>query len=168
MSARRRILGFGLAGLILALDQATKAAVLNSPTLAFGGVIELRPNLDFIPTRNTGVSFGLLSDLPIWAVAGLTGLIAAAFGAWLWRARDVLAAAGLGLVLGGAGSNIVDRLRHGAVTDFIDAHWGELRWPAFNAADAAIMIGAAILLSSSLLLRRTQQERTGSTQRAVG
>lgn len=141
-----RVIGLGAAACAFALDQATKALVLNSATFTSGGGFKLGPHLDLVLIRNTGVSFGLLQNVPLWALLGATTLIVAWFIIWLLRAEQRTTAIALGLIVGGASSNIVDRMRHGAVTDFIDLHWEAWHWPTFNGADAAITAGAVLLL----------------------
>ncbi|GIK49921.1 MAG: lipoprotein signal peptidase [Alphaproteobacteria bacterium] len=154
MKVRRRLLGLGLAAFALGLDQIVKYAVLDSASLAFGGVIELAPWLDLVLVRNTGVSFGLLQAAPLWLLAAITLLIVLWFAVWMWREARSAACVGLGLIIGGAVSNLADRLGDGAVTDFIDAHWGDWSWPTFNVADVAITVGAAILLLAAGFDRR--------------
>ncbi len=75
---------------------------------------------------------------------------------WLRRTDQLLTGLGLGLVIGGAAGNVVDRIRFGAVVDFLDFHLAGYHWPAFNVADAAICVGAALMLADGLLVRRSQ------------
>ena len=139
----RRLLGFGSALIAFALDQTTKAAVV-------AGAFDFHhlPFLDFVLTHNRGISFGILNGagLPPWAFAVLGVALAALLVVWLLRAENRVTAVALGLVIGGALGNVLDRIRHGAVTDFIDLHAGDWHWPAFNLADAAICVGAALLV----------------------
>ncbi len=155
MQARpRRFLVWGLvcAVLALAVDQGTKAAALAAaPTLARG--IEVLPFFDLVLVHNRGVTFGLLaSDHPAgrWLLILLTGTITAVLLGWLTRAQSRTQAAALGLIIGGALGNLVDRLRHGAVTDFLDFHAQGYHWPAFNLADSGIVLGVALLLIAEL------------------
>ena len=153
MTARYVGLAF-LAG-ALALDQVTKALVLASLE---GNVVELLPISDLVLVRNDGVSFGMLSGVvPPWALAALTLLIVGMLLAWLWRSQSRLVGAALGLIVGGALGNAVDRVRHGAVTDFLDFHAGPYHWPAFNFADVAIFCGVAVLLAESFIGGRTPE-----------
>ena len=126
---------------VAGLDQATKAIAVAS--LAPGEARRLLPGLELALTRNTGVAFGALSDVGPALVVALTvaaGLILVAYFArrpdrpLLWLA--------VGMVLGGAVGNLIDRARYGAVTDFVDPTF----WPAFNLADAAIVLGVASVL----------------------
>ena len=107
-----------------------------------GQPLEVTPFFDLVLVWNQGVSFGLLNGAggssPWWLI-GLAGAIAALLIAWLWRETRALPQAALWLVLGGALGNVTDRLRFGAVVDFLDFHLGGLHWPAFNVADSAIV-----------------------------
>ena len=129
------------------LDQATKAAAL-------AGIFAIPPPLpflDFVLMHNRGISFGILNGaaLPPWVFVGLGAALTALLVVWLLRAENGLTAVTLGLITGGALGNVTDRIRHGAVTDFIDLHVGAWHWPAFNLADAAICLGAAGLIFAS-------------------
>lgn len=146
----RRHLVWGLvcAVLAFAVDQATKAAALAAaPALARG--VGVLPSFDLVLAHNRGVTFGLLaSDHPAgrWLLILLTSAISIGLLVWLMRARSRTQAAALGLIIGGALGNLVDRLRHGAVTDFLDFHARGYHWPAFNLADGGIVLGVALLL----------------------
>lgn len=140
----------------LALDQVTKwlivAVVMQPPRL-----IPVVPGLNLTLGFNEGSSFGLLSDVmagrPV-VMAALTGALTLVFAVLAFRARQTLERAGLALVVGGSLGNIVDRLRHGAVTDFLDIYRGGWHWPTFNVADMAIALGAVLILAASLVSRR--------------
>ncbi|CFX34563.1 Lipoprotein signal peptidase [Candidatus Filomicrobium marinum] len=128
-----------------ALDQATKAVALGASALATG--VEVLPVLNLVLVHNHGVSFGMLAGItPWWALSCLSLTIVGALSIWLWRAHDGLLGAALGLVIGGALGNVLDRLRHGAVIDFLDVHLGAYHWPAFNLADVAVVCGVGLLL----------------------
>ncbi|RZI94825.1 MAG: signal peptidase II [Rubrivivax sp.] len=150
----RRFLVWGLvfAVMAFAVDQVTKGAALAAaPALTRG--IEVLPFLDLVLVHNRGVTFGLLaSDHPAgrWLLILLTGTITVALLVWLRRAQSRTQAAALGLIIGGALGNLVDRLRHGAVTDFLDFHAQGYHWPAFNLADSGIVLGVALLLIAEL------------------
>jgi signal peptidase II len=139
-----------LAGAIVALDQITKAVVLERlplgvPVTVIDGWLALTLVL------NPGLAFGLLGTVPPgwrWVVAALS-LVALAVLARV--ALRVLPAGGwmgrlaIGLIFGGAVGNLVDRARFGAVVDFVDVYWRGWHWPAFNVADSAITVGVALL-----------------------
>ncbi len=144
-------------GLILALivilsDQWSKwwiVDVVMSPPR----VIPLNSFLNIVLVQNRGVSFGLFSSAPDWlpwALAVFALLISAALAIWLWQTDSLLLASALGLVIGGALGNVVDRIRYGTVVDFLDFHLTTFHWPAFNVADSAITIGVGLLLLDAL------------------
>lgn len=144
-----RLIGLGCAAAVFALDQSTKALALGSTALAQG--VEVLPVLNLVLVRNEGVSFGMLGGVaPWWALAALGVTIVAVLLAWLWRGHGRVLSLALGLVIGGALSNILDRARHGAVTDFLDLHLAAYHWPAFNLADVAVVTGTALLLLDGL------------------
>lgn len=138
-----RAKGLGAAALAFAVDQSSKSLALRS--LEDG--IEVLPVFNLVLVRNEGMSFGMLGGLaPWWSLTLIALGILAVLSAWLWRTPSSLIGAALGLVIGGALGNVLDRLRHGAVTDFIDLHLRGYHWPAFNLADVAVVCGVAILL----------------------
>ena len=144
-----------LALLVIVLDQLVKAWVVQHFHLFER--VHLLPVLDIILTYNTGAAFSFLADAAGWqrwlfVVLALT--VSAVLIAWMRRLRAAsqgLLACGLALIVGGALGNLIDRLLHGRVVDFVHAHWGEHYFPAFNVADSAITIGAALLLLDALL-----------------
>jgi len=151
-------LGIGVALLVLIADQASKTAILDvmrpegvttTPFQAFK-VIYALPFLDLVLTWNRGVSFGLGNVPGQWNVIAFSALAVVVSGfllRWLAQAPTLVLRCGLGLILGGALGNLIDRLRFGAVVDFLYVHLGRFDWwPAFNIADAAICIGAGFLL----------------------
>lgn len=149
---RPAVLGLALAAATVALDRVTKVwaldALFEPPTR-----IVLGDFLNLVPVWNRGVSFGLLSNESVWGpwlLGGFAVAVAVALVVWLLRAEGRVLGAGLGLVIGGAVGNAIDRALYGAVVDFIDAHWGDLHWPAFNIADAAITLGVVCLLLDAL------------------
>lgn len=152
MTRRPAVLGLALAALTIALDRATKVwaldALFEPPVrIVLGGFLNL------VPVWNRGVSFGLLANDSAWGpwlLGGFALAVAVALVVWLLRADNRVLGAGLGLVIGGAVGNAIDRALYGAVVDFIDAHWGDLHWPAFNIADAAITLGVGLLLLDAL------------------
>lgn len=152
-----RPLGFITAALIFLADQISKWIIINPIDLKTRGAIELLPVFNLVWVENYGVSMGFLvveSAMERWLLVGLTGAIATAVTVWIWREKmrgDVFA---LGLVLGGAIGNILDRVRFGYVVDFLDLHFGEWHpFLVFNVADAAITIGVLLLVLRALLTR---------------
>lgn len=148
--------GARIAALVLAalvLDQATKAAALAA--LTAGQPVAVLPGFALTLGFNEGASFGLLSGVmsgrPL-VMAALTGAITLVVAVLAWRSRHPAEGAGLALIVGGSLGNILDRIRQGAVTDFLDVSWRGWHWPAFNLADAAITVGATLIVFSALPL----------------
>lgn len=154
---RARLRGLALAGLVFGLDQLVKWLVTAVLHLDQVGAIRLAPIFDLRWAMNFGVSFSLLSAGTTgsrWLLVGLTGLIAAGVLVWLLREKGRPECLALGMVLGGALGNIMDRATLGYVVDYADLHFGEVRpFQIFNLADAAISIGVLIILARSFLSR---------------
>ncbi len=154
-----RPLGLTTAIVTLALDQLIKYVVTYPLALQSREDV----GVDILPffrlrwLENRGVSMGFFhadTDLARWALVGMTMVIALFVAVWMWREKARQDVAALGLVLGGAIGNIIDRMRLGYVVDYADLHIGEWRpFLIFNLADAAITIGVLILLARALLLR---------------
>ena len=150
--------GLATAAAVTAVDQLTKAAVLAFFAGRMPGErVGVTSFFNLTLTYNRGISFGLFNG-----GAGVNAFVfslaaAAIIGVliyWLSRASSPLLAVAIGLIIGGAVGNVIDRIRLGAVVDFLDFHIGSLHWPAFNLADSAICIGVAAMLMDSLFLRR--------------
>ena len=154
--------GLIIAFLIFALDQASKYVVMKLLQLPSKGQIELIPFFNLAWAENYGVSMGFLTastDFQRWALVTLTGLIGIAVFIWMNKEKAKWDIFALGMVLGGAMGNIVDRARLGYVADFADLHIGEFRpFLIFNLADACISIGVVILLARALLIREKKDE----------
>lgn len=127
------------------VDQLSKGAARAFASRLEEG-IEVLPVFNLVLTSNRGVSFGFLTWLPWWALAFLGLAAVTILSVWLWRTRTRLSGAGIGFIIGGALGNIADRIRWGAVTDFLDFHISNHHWPAFNFADVAIVCGVGLLL----------------------
>lgn len=159
---RDRALGFGIAAGVFALDQLTKWFVLSPLRLREVQVVELLPFFRFWYTENNGISLGLLNAQTAvgrWMLVGMTAAIAIAVAVWIVREKQRFDQIALGMVLGGALGNILDRVRHGYVVDFADLHFGEFRpFLIFNVGDAAISIGVAILLLRAFLVKERPKE----------
>ena len=142
----------GLSGLIIVLDQLTKFWVVSA--LSLGQSIELTGFLNLVFVYNPGAAFSFLSDAGGWQRWFFVAL-ALAVSAWLTflirqHAAECLLPLAATLILGGALGNVVDRIRFGAVVDFVDVHAAGWHWPAFNVADSAISVGVALLLWQQL------------------
>lgn len=150
---RRQALTSGLvvAFVIVILDQLSKWWVVER-LMQPPRVIEVTPFFNLVMTWNRGITFGLFGDTNWgrWAFAVLALVIVAILLSWLARAAQRWVAAALGLIIGGAIGNVIDRIRWGAVADFLDFHLLGWHWWAFNLADAAIIIGVALLLLDAL------------------
>jgi signal peptidase II len=150
--------GLGTALAVVVLDQLTKLAILAFVAgPALGSLETITPFFNIALTYNRGISFGLFNGgagINAFIFSVMAAAIVAVLIYWLSRASSQLLAVAIGLIIGGAVGNVVDRLRLGAVVDFLDFHFGALHWPAFNLADSAICIGVAAMLLDSLLLRR--------------
>jgi signal peptidase II len=150
------------AGVIVA-DQVVKAWIVHHFAL-FERVHEL-PVLDIILTYNRGAAFSFLSGASgwqRWVFVILALAVSVALIIWMRRLRaraHALLACGLALIVGGALGNMIDRLTTGRVVDFIHVHWGRHYFPAFNIADSAITVGAAILLIDAWLETRAARAR---------
>lgn len=146
-------LGLGIAILTLVLDQLSKWVILND-VMAPPRVIEVLPVFNLVLTFNYGVSFGLFSGEANWQpfmLSALALVISAGLFAWLFRQPSLHLAIAVGLIVGGAIGNVIDRMRLGAVVDFLDFHWGAWHWPAFNIADSAITLGVVSILLVDIL-----------------
>ena len=160
-----RRLGFSIALVVFALDQLAKWAVtgplgINQP----GDQLVLLPIFNFTYTENNGISLGLLNattPLGRWMLVALTSAIAVGVAVWIGREKERIDQAALGMVLGGALGNILDRVRHGYVVDFADLHFGNFRpFLVFNVGDAAISIAVVILLLRAFLSRKERNEES--------
>mgnify|MGYP000182038306 FL=1 len=147
--------GLGCAGLAIIVDQASKFWILDvfaeSPR-----AITVTPFFNIVQTWNRGISFGLFNDdgnfnaliLSLLALAIVAYLVR-----WMWGAETRWMGLALGLIIGGALGNVIDRALHRAVLDFLDVHVGGYHWPAFNAADSFITVGAVLLIFDYLFAR---------------
>lgn len=139
-------------------DQLSKAVALS--LLSQGTAVPVLPGFNLSLGFNEGASFGMMGGVmagkPLLMVA-LTGVLTLAFAVMAFRAKHPLERAGFALIVGGALGNIIDRLRQGAVTDFLDLYWRDWHWPTFNVADIAITLGAVCILAASLPSRRRKE-----------
>jgi len=151
MAAARSVRWIWLTLAILAADRATKYAIERLTDEGFRR--PLVPNFaDLVHSVNAGIAFGLLSEsVSKWISLLLVLSSAAAISLLAWllfagHAGPLESQAGIALIAGGAAGNLLDRLLHGGVTDFLELRAGNFRWPAFNLADSAITIGAALII----------------------
>ena len=153
--------GLAIAAVIVVLDQLSKwwvvEVVMNPPR-----TIEVTPFFNLVMGWNRGVSFGLFntgSAVTVWLLPALAVAIVVVLAVWLSRVDRLLLGAALGSIIGGAVGNVIDRLRYGAVADFLDVHAMGYHWPAFNLADTMITVGAAVLIFDSLFVRAEPGKR---------
>lgn len=138
----------GLGAVVVLLDQLSKFLVFRV-LMADRDELAILPVFSLVKRYNTGISFSLFAtdhEVGPWLFALLAAIIALGLLIWLSQTAERLPAIGLALVVGGAIGNVIDRLREGAVQDFLLFHWKEWAWPAFNLADSAITIGVALLI----------------------
>ena len=159
--------GLLAAALVLAADQASKWWVLEVLRLPERGQVPVLPVLSLTMVWNQGVTFGLFHQDGAWGPWILTAValaVVAALSAWMRRAESALVAAALGAIAGGAVGNVIDRMRFGAVVDFIHTHaWG-WSWYVFNVADASIVCGVAVLVLDGLRPARSRLRAPGVRQ----
>ena len=163
------MMGWGLvaAFIVLIADQASKWWVLNVLDLPMLRSVEVLPVLNLTMVWNQGVTFGLLhQDGPegAWILTGIALLVVAALVVWMHRAERALVALAIGVIAGGAVGNVIDRIRFGAVVDFIHAHAFGWSWYVFNVADAAIVCGVAVLVLDGLRPARPGLQAPGLRQ----
>lgn len=144
-------LGLSIAFLAMVADQLSKY-YMQHEVLAGQQVIFAAPGFNLVRAWNTGVSFSMFNNygnLGAWLLSGAALVIVGFLLWWLKNETSRLSQVALGLIIGGALGNVIDRVRLGAVFDFLDFYIGESHWPAFNLADSFICIGAAILIWQS-------------------
>ena len=143
-----------VAVLVIVADQLSKYLVLE-----WLNVRAYEPLTNFfsvVRAWNTGVSFSMLNNygnVGAYLLSAVAVIIVLMLLHWLKKEENRLTQAALGLIMGGALGNVIDRLRFGAVFDFLDVHVGDVHWPAFNVADSCICIGAAIIIIQSVVFK---------------
>jgi signal peptidase II len=142
----------GIALVVIVLDQLTKSLILAN--FAYGDSVHVTSFFNVVRVHNTGAAFSFLagaSGWQRWFFVGL-GAVAAGFIVWMLRSHggQKMFAWALALILGGALGNVIDRLLHGYVVDFIQVHWADRYFPSFNLADSAITLGAILLIVDEL------------------
>lgn len=154
-----RIAFYGLlvaVGIIVA-DQISKLFFMDLMQQNPAG-ITVTPFFNLVTVWNAGVSFGLFSEDSAsrsWTLIAVSFAVMIWLGWWLWRAQSALAGVALGMIIGGAIGNVIDRFRFGAVFDFLDFHAFGWHWPAFNVADCGIVVGVFLLLADGFRPQKT-------------
>ena len=144
-----RAVGVLVAALAFAADQASKLWLLRGFDLPGRSPVAIAPGVDLVMAWNRGVSYSLLTSNTAtgrWLLIAATLAASAALTVWLSRSRTAPTCVALGLLIGGALGNLVDRVSYGAVVDFVSLHAGGFRWYVFNGADCAITAGVILLL----------------------
>jgi signal peptidase II len=154
MNIRYMNIGLYMAAFVALVDQFSKAFILHSLIATNPPVQIVNPFINFVLNWNKGITFGILNHNEAWtsyAFIALAVVILLLLLDWLYRSTSLLMALALGLVIGGAIGNVIDRVRHGAVVDFIDFHVMGYHWYTFNLADSAIVCGVGLLLIEHLV-----------------
>ena len=143
--------------LAFALDRGHKFLQVDLAHWRGGEIVPVTPFFDYVLVWNPGVSYGLLGDLPVWALGLVAAVAIVALAIWWWRTGEKLVRFGLMLVIGGALSNVLDRLLYGAVADFFHFYWQDWSFYIFNLADVAITLGVLLLILDVVGIGRKQQ-----------
>ena len=153
--------GLAAAAAVIIFDQITKYWVLGF--LGVSAYIPFGDYFNIVRAWNTGVSFSMLNDYGnagAWLLSGLAVVIVIMLFFWLRKENSRVIQIALGMIMGGAVGNVIDRIRFGAVFDFLDVHIGDHHWPAFNAADSFICIGAAVIIAEAVVAKiRKEKEK---------
>jgi signal peptidase II len=162
IGARRFFAWIAFALVLIGVDQLTKWAIVQWVPLY--GKVPLNTFINLTHQQNTGAAFSFLANASGWQrwfFVALGVIVSGVILIWIWRIRREgpwILAAGLTLVLGGAIGNLIDRIRFGYVTDFIQVWFGSWAFPSFNVADSAISVGAALLIIDALFLSGRKDE----------
>ena len=148
-------IGLSLGTTVILVDQLTKWLIRNS-LLESERYVEVSNFFNIVEVWNRGVSFGLLANDSNWTphlLSALALFITIFLIGWLKKTKTILLAIALGLIIGGAVGNVIDRIIWGAVFDFLDFHISHYHWPAFNIADTAISIGVVLTLLDGFIAK---------------
>lgn len=135
--------------------------ILNAPQRLEPKIIEITSFFNLVMVWNFGVSFGMFSEnsaANLWILLAVSGALTIGLSIWLFKNNDVMQNCALIFIISGAIGNIIDRIRFGAVIDFIDLHAGGHHWPAFNIADSLIVLGACILLTHAFFFDKSNEK----------
>lgn len=156
------LLGLVVAGFIIVADQLSKYYILHH-FLGLNSYVQFGDYFNIVRAWNTGVSFSMFNDygnLGVYLLSGISIAVVLALLWWLKGEKDKVVQVALGMIMGGAIGNVIDRLRLGAVFDFLDVHIGDNHWPAFNVADSFICIGAGLIILMSIIAKFRKNEET--------
>ena len=149
------LLGLVIASLVIVFDQLSKYYILHH-FLGLNSYIQFGDYFNVVRAWNTGVSFSMFNNygnVGAYVLSGVAIAVVLALLKWLKTEKSKFVQIALGMIMGGAIGNVIDRLRLGAVFDFLDFHIGENHWPAFNVADSFICIGAGMIILSAILVK---------------
>ena len=149
------LLGLVVAGFIIIADQLSKYYILHH-FLGLNSYVQFGDYFNIVRAWNTGVSFSMFNNygnLGVYLLSGVALAVVLALLWWLKSEKDKVVQVALGMIMGGAIGNVIDRLRLGAVFDFFDVHIGDNHWPAFNVADSFICIGAGLIILMSIVAK---------------
>ena len=150
------IVGLIVAFVVIVFDQVSKYLILDY-LMQQGKYVEITSFFNLVSAWNTGVSFSMFNDLGNWGVYILSAFslsVVLFLLFWLKKECSLYMRVSLGMVIGGALGNVIDRIRLGAVYDFLDVHIGVHHWPAFNLADSFICIGAVLIVCESMFFSK--------------
>ena len=159
--------GLGIALIVIGFDQASKIWIVEQ-VMQPPQIVEVTPFFNLVMGWNYGVSFGIFnqhSPWNAWVLSAIAIAIVIVLLFWLRKADKGLVVLALGMIIGGALGNVIDRVRFGAVADFLDFHVAGYHWPAFNVADSGITVGAALLVLDALFAK-SEKHKTRTPDRA--
>jgi len=148
--------------LTLLFDQINKWHMINVVKVSVEP-LKINPFFNLVMVWNNGISFGMFQNSEyghiIFSIIAL--IIVVALFLWMKRTKSIIEATSIGLVIGGATGNVIDRFNYGAVADFYDFHINDFHWPAFNIADMAVFIGAVMLCICTIFCRQQEEQKSG-------
>ncbi|MEO1200007.1 MAG: signal peptidase II [Pseudomonadota bacterium] len=165
------ILGALVVLIALVIDQASKYWFLHIYDIAEKSPVAVTPFFNFVMVWNYGISYGLFqqdTDFGRYALVAVKIVVSIGLTVWMVRTHDRLIAVSLGLIIGGAIGNAIDRVVYGAVADFFHFYVGSFSWYVFNLADVAVVAGVTLLLYDSFLRHRGQDRDGRSSEGAEG
>ncbi len=153
------IIGLFVAVIVIILDQYSKITIFTYLYSQNTRELIIFPFFNLVIVYNTGVSFGMFNSIVYGDIilSGIAILIAIFLIIWMWKANKIYLNIALGLIIGGAIGNIIDRILYGAVSDFLDFHIAEYHWPAFNLADSFVFIGVAMILLENVIIKKEKK-----------
>ena len=157
--------GLIVAVLVALADQLAKLGIAALfAARPFGSTIRLTPFFNLLLTHNAGITFGMFNNgetANALIFSGLALIVVLVLVNWLRRVETLFLAVSIGLIIGGAAGNVIDRLLEGSVVDFLDFHAGSWHWPAFNVADSAICLGVVAMLLEGFVFRHPKPQTKG-------